>query len=310
MSDLRQAMKELGVPGRDVYELPTSGRTFADGGHYRIEIAGVERLSTLEAMVEEAHKLGVPVHRIIATVGGSTLLSMSELRDFATLAQERKIEVIITPGPRNAWDLGRQTATPEGLVSGMRIRGSDNLFYLLTDIERSIEAGFRGFLVVDEGLLWLLSQLRTRGHIPADVIFKVSVFAGHANAAGAIVLERLGADSFNPLSDLTLPMLASIRRAVNIPMDIYVHIVNAMGGITRFYEAAEIARVCSPCYLKFEPGQSEEEIYGPWVTEEAHRHLVREKVRYAGIVQELIARLNADLRPSPAGSDDLAIPQP
>ncbi len=308
MADLRQAMEELGIPSRDGYELPTSGRTFPDGGHYRLEIAGVERLSSLQALVDEAHKREVPIHRIIATVGGSSLLPMEELRDFAVLAHEQRIEVIVTLGP--VPNLGRQTVTAEGLVSGMRIRGSDNLFYLLAEIERIIEAGFRGFLVVDEGLMWLVGQLRDRGYIPADVIFKVSVFAGHANAAGARLLESLGADSFNPLSDLTLPMLASIRQAVNIPLDIYVYIVNAMGGVNRFYQAAEIVRLCSPCYLKFEPGQSEEEIYGPWVSEEAHSNLVRHKVRYASIVQELMGRLRAGLVASPAGSDDLAIPRP
>jgi hypothetical protein len=308
MSDLRQAMEELGIPGRDIYELPTSGRTFPDGGHYRLEIAGVERLSSLKALIDEADKRQVPIHRIIATVGGSSLLPMGELRDFAALAHEQRLEVIVTLGPLP--NLGRQAVTSEGLVSGMRIRGSDNLFYLLTEIERVVEAGFRGFLVVDEGVLWLLGQLRERGYLPVDVIFKVSVFAGHANAAGARLLESLGADSFNPLSDLTLPMLASIRQAVNIPLDVYVYIVNAMGGVNRFYEAAEIVRVCSPCYLKFEPGQSEEEIYAPWVSEEAHSHLVRQKARYAGIVQELMGRLRAELIASPAGGDDLAIPQP
>jgi hypothetical protein len=308
MADLRQALEELGIPSRDIYELPTSGRTFPDGGHYRLEIAGVERLSSLKALVDEANKREVTIHRIIATVGGSALLPMGELRDFAILAHEQRIEVIVTLGPLP--NLGRQAVTAEGLVSGMRIRGSDNLFYLLTEIERVVEAGFRGFLVVDEGVMWLLGQLRERGYIPSEVTFKVSVFAGHANAAGASLLESLGADSFNPLSDLTLPMLASIRKAVNIPLDVYVYIVNAMGGVNRFYEAAEIVRVCSPCYLKFEPGQSEEEIYGPWVSEEAHSHLVRQKVRYASIVQELMGRLGADLVASPAGSDDLAIPQP
>ncbi len=308
MSNLRQAMEELGIPSRDIYELPTSGRTFSDGGHYRLEIAGVERLSSLKALIDEADKRGVPIHRIIATVGGSSLLPMEELRDFAILAHEQRIEVIVTLGPLP--NLGRQAVTAEGLVSGMRVRGSDNLFYLLTEIERVVEAGLRGFLVVDEGVMWLLGQLRERGYLPAEVIFKVSVFAGHANAAGARLLESLGADSFNPLSDLTLPMLASIRQAVNIPLDVYVYIVNAMGGVNRFYEAAEIVRVCSPCYLKFEPGQSEEEIYGPWVSEEDHSHLVRQKVRYAGIVQELMGRLRAELAASPAGSDDLAIPQP
>jgi len=36
-------------------------------------------------------------------------------------------------------------------------------------------------------------------------------------------MELIGTDTFNPVGDLTLPMLASIRQATEIPMDIYVY---------------------------------------------------------------------------------------
>ena len=73
------------------------------------------------------------------------------------------------------------------------------------------------------------------------------------------------------------------------------HHQSAMGGFNRFHEAAEIARVSSPCYLKLEPGPTEDGIYAPWRTEEENVHLVREKVRYAPIVGELIGRLAPDI---------------
>jgi hypothetical protein len=69
---IRDFMEKEGIPGRDAYELPTSTKTFPDGANYRIEIAGVERASTLEAMIDEARKRNVTVHRAIAAVGGST----------------------------------------------------------------------------------------------------------------------------------------------------------------------------------------------------------------------------------------------
>jgi hypothetical protein len=310
ISRLDKALKTLGLPARDAHDLPTSGQTFADGGHYRIEISGVERFSALQAMVEAADALNVPVHRIIATVGGATLLSRQELRDFAQLAAERRIEVILTPGPRRTWDLGPQIRTTEGLSSGLRTRGADAVNYLLRDIQRGIDAGFRGFLILDEGVLWTVSQLRDQGIFPSDVIFKVSVYAGHGNPAGAKVLESLGADSFNPLADLTPAMLAAIRQTVKIPLDVYTYIVEEMGGFNRMAEAAEIVRVCSPCYLKFEPGESEAVIYRPYAEEAYHQHLIREKVRFAAITCELIASENPDLRSSPAGSSDLVVPQP
>jgi hypothetical protein len=309
MQDLERALEELGLPSRDNHHFPSSTRAFPDGGHYRIEISGVERVSALETLIRQTEHYQVPVHRIIATVGGATYLTQSELRDFATLAREQKIEVVMTPGPRRGWDSGRQIATKEGLVSGMRLRGMDAVRDWLKDIERSMEAGFRGFLVADEGVLWLVNQLRQKGVIPEDVIFKLSVFAGQANPAGARVAQSLGANTFNPLADLSPAMLSAIRSSIEIPMDIYLCLVNSMGGFVRFYEAAEIARVAAPCYFKIEPGPSEEEIYAPWNPASYHDEMIRDRVQNAAVAIELIARENPDLKCSPAGSPDLAIPR-
>jgi len=233
--EIQKAMEKHGVPGRDLYNLPTSDKRFPDKCHYRIEISGVERPSTLEAVIDEMEKRKVPVHRLISTVMGATLLSDKELEQLAKLAHDAKLEVIITPGPRTLWDLGGQIRTPEGAISGIRFRGSDNLVYVIADIKRAIDIGFRGFLVVDEGLLWLLAQMRKAGDIPKDVVFKVSIFAGHANPAGGKVLETLGANTFNPVADLTLPMLAAIRKAVEIPIDVHVYLFDSFGGFNRLW---------------------------------------------------------------------------
>jgi hypothetical protein len=184
----------------------------------------------------------------------------------------------------------------------------DAIRHWLKDIERCMEAGFRGFLVADEGILWLASQLRQKGVIPDDVIFKLSVFAGQSNPAGAHVAEQLGADTFNPLADLSLPMLSAIRSSIQIPMDIYLCLVNSMGGFVRFYEAAEIARISAPCYFKIEPGPSEEEMYAPWNPNSYHDEMIRDRVSNAAVALELIARDNPELRCSPTGGEDLAIP--
>lgn len=310
MRDIRQSMERYGVPGRDLYDLPSSPLTFADGAHYRPEISGIERLSTLEAMLDEAQKRGLFIPRVIATVAGSTLLDRAELRAFAQLAHDAGIEVIVTPGPKASWDTGRQAATPEGKFSGGRMRGSDNVYYLLADIQRCIDLGFRGFLIWDEGVLYLLRRMRDEGEIPREVVFKVSVFAGHANPAGAQVLEMLGASTFNPVADLSRPMLAAIRRAVHLPMDVYVYIFDSFGGFNRFWEAAEIARVASPCYFKIEPGESDAGLYNSWVSPDFHAFYAREKVRYAEIINELVAAQNPALHTSAASAPDLAVPQP
>jgi hypothetical protein len=241
---------------------------------------------------------------------GATLLSDKEMEQFAKMAHDSKLEVIITPGPRTLWDLGGQIRTPEGAISGIRFRGSDNLAYVIADIRRAIDFGFRGFLVIDEGLLWLLSQMRKAGDIPKDVVFKVSIFAGHANPAGAKVLEALGANTFNPVADLTLPMLAAIRKAVDIPVDVHVYLFDSFGGFNRLWETPEIARVTAPCYFKIEPGPSVGAMYKPWVSPESLAFAAREKVKNAETIIGLIDKNYPEAKLSKVGVKDLAIPKP
>jgi hypothetical protein len=305
-----KTIEKHGIPGRDLYDLPTSKKRFPDRCHYRIEISGVERPSTLEALIDEMEKRDVPVHRLISMVMGATLLSDDEMEQFARMAKDAKLEVIVTPGPRTLWDLGGQIRTPEGAVSGIRFRGSDNLAYVVADIKRAIEFGFRGFLVVDEGLLWLLNEMRKAGDIPKDVVFKVSIFAGHANPAGAKVLETLGADTFNPVADLPLPMLAALRKAVDIPIDVHVYLFDSFGGFNRIWETPEITRVTAPCYFKIEPGTSVGSLYKPWVSPDLLAFMAREKVKTAEMIISLIEKNYPEARLSKVGAKDLAIPKP
>jgi hypothetical protein len=279
-------MESMGIPGRDLWALPDSPLTFPDGAHWRIEVAGLERASTMEAMIDEVHKRGVPVHRAIATVGGSTYLDAGELRAMAQMARDAGIEVIL----------------------GLRIRGSDNISYWLADMMRNIEAGFRGFLVYDEGVLSIVNHMREQGFIPKDVVFKCSVFSGHASPAGAHVIAGMGANTFNPCSDVSLPILAAIRKAVNIPLDVYISMCDALGGAYRIMECPEIARVASPCYFKIEPAKSEMELYKPWTEESVHASLVREKVKMAQVICEIMARHAPQLKMSAARPADLVLP--
>jgi len=314
MQEVARAMEGAGIPGRDAYELPTSEKRFPDGAHYRMEISGVERINVLEAVISESQKRKLPIHRVISVVMGATLLDKKELKDFAQLAAEAKLEVILTPGPRSAWDTGRQLVTPEGAFSGLRFRGSDQLRYVITDIMRAIELGFRGFLVIDEGLLWLLNELKENGDIPKDVTFKVSIYAGHANAAGGKVLQMLGAGTFNPVADLSLPQLASIRKAIDIPMDLHIVLTESFGGYLRFYDGPEMARVCAPCYFKIEHGPAcaagPGALYKPWTSPQLLADMAREKVKYAQIIHELICENYPEAVMSKQGTKDLAIPKP
>jgi hypothetical protein len=314
MNKVSKAIEKVGIPGRDAYDLPTSSKRFPDGAHYRMEISGVERPAVLEAVIAESQKRKMPIHRLISVVMGATFLDKAELRDFAQMAADAKMEVILTPGPRASWDVGRQLVTPEGGLSGLRFRGSDQLRQVITDIMTCIDIGFRGFLVIDEGLLWLLSEMKKNGDIPEDVIFKVSIYAGHANAAGGKVLEMLGAGTFNPVADLSLPQFAAIRQAVDIPLDLHILLTESFGGYIRFYDGPEMARVCAPCYFKIEPGPAcaatGAALYKPWVGEAMLADWGRTKVKYAQIIHEIIQENNPELKMSDLGPADLAIPKP
>jgi hypothetical protein len=311
LQEIREFMQRQGIPGRDPYDLPDSGKTFPDGAHYRIEIAGVERATTMEAMIDEAKKKSLTIHRAIATVGGSTFCDFGELKAMAQMARDEKIEVIVTVGHRKGWDPGsKEATTPEGMMQGFRLRGSDNISYWIADMARNIEAGFRGFLVYDEGVLFIVNRMRQEGLIPEETVFKFSVFGGYCSAAGAKVIESMGANTLNPSSDVSLPILSGIRKAVNIPLDVYIIVVDSFGGTFRAYEAPEIARVASPCYFKFEPGSSEGDIYKPWVTEAWHREFMVQKVKIASIVKEIMERHAPWLRISAKGPSDLVLPKP
>lgn len=305
---IEKAVEKMDMPKGDLYDLPTSPKTFPNGGNYRVEISGVETPKVLAATIDEARKQGVPLHRSISVVRGASMLTRDQLKEFARIANDARVEVIITPGPRPTWDIGRQVATPEGALSGLRLRGMDSVIHFIQDIERCIELGFRGFLVWDEGVLSLLNSMRDNGDLPEDIIFKMSIFAGHANPAGVKLVESLGAASCNPVADLTLPMLAAIRSVVNIPLDIHIQLWASMGGFNRIYETPEIARVTSPCYFKMESGPGLA-MYLPWVSsEDALAEVCREKIRSIRNIIELIDETNPTLKVSEPGSEDLRVP--
>jgi hypothetical protein len=310
MDKLRTAIRELGYPDGDRYDLPSSSQTFLDGAHYRIEISGVERLANLQAMVDESERRGVPVHRLIAMVGGPAQVPFEEIRDMAQLAAEKKYEVMVNVSTVRGWDNGRFPATEEGIWAGLTVRGMDSAYWLLKDMERLIEAGMRGFLLFDQGMMRLVRDLKAKGVFPSDIKIKASVVAGCGTPMLATLLRDNGADTINPVADVTLPQLAAMRQVLDIPLDVYMTIVDSMGGMHRYHEAAELVRVGAPLYFKFEPGRKEAEIYKEWTDVEYQNFLCREKVKQAQCTIEWVERFNPDLRLSAPGPDDLVFCQP
>ena len=297
MERAQRLLEKYSLPGRDLHDLPTSSGAFPDGCQYRMEVSGVESVAELAAVAEESARRDVPIHRVIAIGAGTHSLTFGELTDLARIAREARIELIVIPGPRANFDVGSHYHSPWGHASGVRVRGADQLAYLVEDVLRSTEAGLRGFLFYGEEATQLFHQMRLAGDLPRDTVFKLSYTAGVSNPAGAKLAAASGADSINPVSDLTLSMLAAIRAAVAVPLDIVTQAAEQnLGSINRFWDGAEIIRVSAPCYFKQE--------FGPGVDG------ARLKVKYCEIMRELVGRLNPGLRMSGRGPADLRLPAP
>jgi len=300
----REFLKKLGLPERDLFELPTSPLRFPDGAHFRIEVPTVNSAETMRAVLETAESYGVVVNRITETYGIMRHTDR-ELEEYVQLAKDFKVELVMSIGPRAAYDISAQraTGTVEGARVGYRLRGVENLVYAIEDVKRAIHFGIRGFLVYDEGLLWVLNEMRRAGEIPKDVKLKLSAHCGHGNPASFKLFELLGADSINPVRDLPLPMIASLRAAVKIPIDIHVDNPRTTGGFIRNYEAPEIVRIAAPVHIK--TGNSVVETHGVPTTKEQGKNMALQAV----IIYEHIMRYFPEAVQSTKNAPDLAIPK-
>lgn len=249
MKETRAFLKSIGMPDRDAYDLPDSPKTFADGGQYRFEVPGIQGPKVMEALLEETEKYGIWLHRVTQTKG-IMLLTDNEILHMVRLAKEQKVDLILAIGPRATTDTSASVNTPEGVRMGYRLRGQEQVVRAVEDVKRAAALGCRSFLVYDEGCLWLLNEMRKAGEIPGDCRFKVSAHMGHGNPCSARLLESIGADSVNPVRDIQLQMLAAMRQAIDIPIDIHTENPKSTGGFIRHYEVPEMIRVAAPIYLK------------------------------------------------------------
>jgi hypothetical protein len=226
-----------------------SPQRFPDGGAWRIEIPSVEGVEPLRAVLDEAARLDVPVHRV-SQGSGVMMLTDAEISEMLALAGERHVEVSLFLGPRGTWDIGAAVSSASG-GAGPRARGLDQLGQCLVDCRRAAELGVRNVLVADEGVLWAAHRLRDTGELPREMRFKLSVLIGPANPVAFQVVAALGADSVNVPGDLTVAQLAEIRAASSAAIDMYVESPDDIGGFVRLYDAPELIRVAAPIYLKF-----------------------------------------------------------
>lgn len=299
MARTREFLEKLGLPAGDRYDHPASDQRFPDGGQYRIEIPSVEGPNALRAVFETADALGVPVHRV-SQGSGVMLLTDAELDEMATLARERGgIEISLFVGPRAGWDTGAMAYSTAGRIVAPKIRGQDQLVQAVEDVRRACEHGITSVLVTDEGLLWVLNELKKAGDLPRELILKGSVMLGSSNPVSIRLLEQSGLTTFNVPSDLSLAHLAAIRAATTMPIDLYVEVPDDIGGFIRHYEIADIVRICAPVYLKFGL-RNAPNIYPSGTHLEATAvALTKERLRRAKLGLDLLHRLDPDAIMSP-----------
>jgi hypothetical protein len=307
MKEAREFIARLGLPPGDNYGLPTSGKYFADGGQFRIEIPSVEGPQVLETVIEEAERHALPLHRI-SQGSGVMLLTDQEIRQMVQMGKEARIEVSLFVGPRAAWDIGAQITAAAGKNLGARLRGMDQVVYAIEDIRRACDLGIRSVLVADAGLLWLTNEMKEAGQLPADLVLKISVQMGAANPISIRWMEQLGAGTYNVPTDLTLPQLAAIRQATTIPLDLYIEVPDNFGGFVRYYELPEMIRVAAPIYVKLGLRNSPGLYPSGRHLAELNRNLARERVHRARIALDMIERYSPEAIMSPVGPSDLGIP--
>ncbi len=249
MQEIKSFLETIGMPKGDLYSLPTSDKRFADGAQFRFEVPGIQGPESMSALLEELDKLNIAIHRVTQTKG-IMLLTDEEIAKMVSLASKSKVDLILAVGPRATYDTSASVHTPEGQRMGYRLRGQDQIIRATEDIRRAIDLGCRSFLIYDEGLLWLLNEMRKQEKIPQSCRFKVSAHCGHGNPCSAKLLETIGAGSINPIRDIQLQMLAAMRQAICIPIDVHTENPASSGGFIRHYEVPEMIRVAAPLYLK------------------------------------------------------------
>jgi hypothetical protein len=297
----REYVKTLGLPSGDLFDMPSSDLRFPDGGAFRIEVPTVNSAEAVAALLDTANDAGTTINRVTETYG-MFRHTQAEIRQYCRLCHDYGAELLMSVGPRATYDTGATVLSPQGVRISYRLRGMEQVLRAVDDIKRGYDLGVRGFLIYDEGMLWLVGQMRRDGALPPEIIFKTSAHLGQCNPCSFKLLESLGADSINPVRDLQIPMIAALRAAVKVPLDVHTDNPPGSGGFIRVFEAPEIVRVAAPVHCK--TGNSVVSGHGEMTSAVDGKRMADQ----ATIVVEMVNKYYPDLTQSPRGSDDLRLP--
>ena len=260
MDDTKKFLEKIGI--NEVCDY-VSLKRFEDGGQYRFEVPGIQSPKTMEALLDEAAKNNIFIHRVTQTKG-IMMLTDDEIASMVSLAKDYGCELFLSVGPRATYDTSATVHTKEGSRIGYRLRGYDNLVYAIEDVKRACRLGVRGILLYDEGLLL---------------------------------------NSLNPVRDLQIPMIASIRDACDMALDLHTENPKSTGGFIRHYEVPNFINAAAPVYLK--TGGSVAANHN-WDTTESE---ARARIKQVKLVKRMIDEYLPDAIASPKKSSDLAVPE-
>ncbi len=299
--ETRDYLKKIGLPESDLWDMPTSTQRFPDGASFRIEVPTVNTADAVAALLDTATKNNITINRVTETYG-MFRHTREEIKQYCKLCADYGAELMLSVGPRATYDTGATVLSEQGVRISYRLRGMEQLVRAVEDVKRGYDLGCRGFLIYDEGMLWLVGQMRKDGALPGDIIFKTSAHLGQCNPASFKLLESLGADSINPVRDLQIPMIAALRAAVKTPLDVHTDNPPGSGGFIRVYEAPEIVRVAAPVHCK--TGNSVVAGHGQLTSASDGRKMADQ----ASIVVEMVNKYYPEATQTPKFSPDLHLP--
>jgi hypothetical protein len=299
--ETREYVKKIGLPDGDLFDMPSSPVRFPDGAAFRIEVPTVNSAEAVAALLDTSTKNGITINRVTETYG-MFRHTREEIKEYCRLCNEYGAELLMSTGPRATYDTGATVLSPQGVRISYRLRGMEQVLRAVEDVKRGYDLGVRGFLIYDEGMLWLVGQMRKDGALPKEIIFKTSAHLGQCNPCSFKLLESLGADSINPVRDLQIPMIAALRAAVQVPLDVHTDNPPGSGGFIRVYEAPEIVRVAAPVHCK--TGNSVVSGHGEMTSAADGKRMADQ----AAIVVEMVNKYYPELKQSPKRASDLRIP--
>ncbi len=287
---------------------PSASR-FPDGAQMRIEIPSVEGPEALAAVLDEAAARGVTVHRV-SQGSGAMLLTRAELSEMARMGADAGLEVNLFVGPREEFGVGSAVRSPEGGQFAGRLRGLDQLRYAVEDIYRAVEAGIRGFLIADLGLMEVLASLVVKEELPSGIVWKISAVLAPSNPVTFRQLVDAGGTTINVPTDMTLDQLCELRSVSDAPIDLYVEAPDALGGVVRGHELTEIALAAAPLYAKFGL-RNARAVYPAGIQVQADVVAnVREKVRRSQLALEWLDRSGVEISRSAPSAPGIGVPCP